>query len=145
MHACSPLVARARILKAKGFYWGHTMLINKCSGNSLFILNQISIFKIYIHRDHLMFMNSKNVLTYCFTDNLIGATSIFKKKLSHVFGVLQCFRKVFCFIVQWSELNNSFWPYESGIFFYTITISIVKSWGFLKFPLILFKSIFVLS
>lgn len=48
----------------------------------------------------MMFVNSKNVLTYCLTDNLIGATSIFRKSLSHVFGILLCFRKVFVVVVS---------------------------------------------
>lgn len=55
------------------------ILINKCSGNSLPILNQISIFKTFVHTGHMMFLNSKNVLTYCLTDNLIEATFIFRK------------------------------------------------------------------
>lgn len=106
----------AYILKTKN--WGrgrvskflplNTMFINKCSGNSLSLLSQISIFKIFLHIDHMMFVNSKNVLTYCLTDNLIEATSIFRRELSHVCGILLCFRKVFSFTVKWPKLSKPF-------------------------------------
>lgn len=76
------------------------MSINKCSVNSLSLLSHISIFKVSLHIDHMMFVNSKNVLTYCLTNNLIEATSIFREELSHVCGFLLCLRNFFSFTVK---------------------------------------------